>query len=78
MKIKLLYFAQVSEKLGLSSEEISFDGSNSDELLNHLNEKYPDLKELKFKIAVDQTLINTTTELKDGVEVALLPPFAGG
>jgi molybdopterin synthase sulfur carrier subunit len=78
MKIKLLYFAQVSEKLGISSEEISFDGSDSNELLSYLNEKYPDLKELKFKIAVDQTLINTTTALKDGVEVALLPPFAGG
>ena len=78
MKIKLLYFAQVSEKLGLSSEEISFDGSNSDELVKLLNEKYPILNDLKFKVAVDQTLINTTTELKDGVEVALLPPFAGG
>lgn len=78
MLIKLLYFAQISEKVGKSSEEIEFRGSNTEDLMKQLYAKYPKLEGLTFKIAVDQVLINENTDLKNGDEVALLPPFAGG
>lgn len=78
MLIKLLYFAQISEKVGKSSEEIEFSGYNTEDLMKQLYVTYPKLEGLTFKIAVDQVLINENTDLKNGDEVALLPPFAGG
>lgn len=79
MQIKLLYFAQISEKTGVSNEILEVaDDSTSDVLLEILYTKYPALKGMTFKLAVDQNLINSSVKLKTGDEVALLPPFAGG
>ena len=79
MKIKLLYFGQVEEKVGISSEEIEItELFTSDDLMLMLHNKYPKLREIKFNTAVNQALIKSKTDLKDGFEVALLPPFAGG
>lgn len=79
MTVSVLYFAQIAEKLGLGSEEIELSqDANSDELIKILTEKYPVLQSLTFNIAVDQELVRKAVELKDGAEIALLPPFAGG
>ena len=79
MKVRVLYFAQVAEKLGISQEEIEIEsGSNSEGLIDLLNNKYPELKSLTFKISVDQTLSHSSIGLTENCEVALLPPFAGG
>ena len=79
MIVNLLYFAQVSEKLGISTEALEVpDKINTDELLEKLSIKYPALSNLSFNIAVNQVLIKSATTLTEGSEVALLPPFAGG
>ena len=79
MKIKVLYFAQVSEVTGLPNEEIEIaEGSNSEDLINLLIQKHPDIQKLTFKVAVNQELTRAATTLNEGAEVALLPPFAGG
>ncbi|MBD3637909.1 MAG: MoaD/ThiS family protein [Crocinitomicaceae bacterium] len=79
MKVHVVYFAQVAEKIGLSKEEIELpDGSNSTDLLTVLYNKYPMLRDLTFKVAVDHELSNRQLALKPDCEVALLPPFAGG
>ena len=79
MKVKVLYFAQVAEKVGVPSEEIELEtGSNSEELIDILINKYPEIKALTYNVAVNQQLTRSAVELYDNVEVALLPPFAGG
>ena len=79
MKIKVRYFAQIAEKVGRSNEEIELsDGSTSSVLLEQLKLKYSGLGDMHFKLAVDHNLVQVETDLYDGVEVALLPPFAGG
>ena len=79
MKVKVLYFAQVAEKVGISAEEVEItEGANSDDLLQLLAQKYPVIEGLTFNLAVNQSLIRDSVPLSNNVEVALLPPFAGG
>jgi sulfur-carrier protein len=79
MKVNILYFAQISEKLGFSKEEFEIpDNMGSDALVEKLKVKYPELNELEFAVSVNQILVKTDTDLEEGFEIALLPPFAGG
>jgi sulfur-carrier protein len=48
------------------------------ELRQYLVEAYPALKEIRFAIAVNQTLADSQTLLSEDCEVAILPPFSGG
>lgn len=79
MKVKILYFAQIAEKLGCTTEMFEIpENMGSEALVDKLKVKYPELNNLTFAISVNQTLVQTDTKLEDGFEVALLPPFAGG
>lgn len=78
MSIEVKYFGMIEELVGKPSEIIEKQrflntaSSNKDVLV----ELYPQLKEISFQIAVDRSL---NTEVKENtIEIALLPPFAGG
>lgn len=73
--IKIISFGRLKEILGSDCE---FEAENTDQLLNKLYEKFPDLKELKLKMAVNQKMISTNAELKNNDVVALMPPYSGG
>lgn len=48
-------------------------------LLNSfLTSNYPILEKNQYKIAVNQEIVGNEHVLRDGDEVAFLPPFAGG
>ncbi len=77
MKIKVLLFGILAEKAGL--EEIEVEKINSiNELTKNLTGRYPSFADYKFRVAVNQVLVNKDKRLKEGDVVALLPPFAGG
>jgi len=77
MKIKVLLFGILAEKAGL--EEIEVEKINSiNELTKNLTGRYPFFADYKFRVAVNQVLVNKDKSLKEGDVVALLPPFAGG
>ncbi len=77
MTIKVLLFGVLSETI--KKESISLDNiKDTDELNNYLQNKYPELKDYTYRIAVNHEIINGNINLRDGDEVALLPPFAGG
>ena len=52
------------------------------DLVELLNAGYPLIGELIYKkkvlVSVNQEIAHEETEIRDGDEVALLPPFAGG
>lgn len=73
--VKIISFGRLKEIL---DSDLEFEAENSDELLNKLNEKFPLLKDLKLRIAVDQKIISENTELKNNNVVALMPPYSGG
>ncbi len=77
MKIKLLTFGvinEIVENKQISNEQIK----STDDLIIILENKYPEIKNLNYKISVNRKLINGNTILNDNDEVAVLPPFAGG
>jgi molybdopterin converting factor small subunit len=43
-----------------------------------LEEKYEQLKGIKYAIAVDKKIVSGNAPLQDKSVVALLPPFSGG
>ena len=85
ISVTVLYFANVREIIGKSSEIIvDQSGMTAKGLFNLLLEKYPKLVALRddLSLAVNQTYIDMTNEngvkLSNNDEVAVIPPVSGG
>ena len=80
MKIRLLFFAALRERLGRDEEEFDCPGASIASLRTALAERYPELASLlpRVAIAVDEQYAGDETPLREGAEVALIPPIAGG
>jgi molybdopterin synthase sulfur carrier subunit len=70
-------FGQLVDIIGSNLFEAN-DVSNTDELIQNLQSKYPALANSKYQVAVNRNIIQSTTALQQDAEVALLPPFSGG
>ncbi len=81
MKIKILYFSSIKDKLKKASEEIDIkENSTVEDLVTALKEKYPDISQNldRVMIAVNEEYTEKSTKLKEGDTVALIPPVSGG
>jgi molybdopterin converting factor subunit 1 len=81
IKVKVLYFAQAREASGTRKEEIVLVyPATLNILFAKILEKHPDIEHLSGLIAlsVNRKVINKNVKLKEGDEVALLPPVTGG
>lgn len=81
MNVHLVAFATASDIVGKDPQTLELaDGSSLSDLQRLLTERYPTLETLwpRLAIAVDGQLARTDAPLKDGAEVALLPPVSGG
>lgn len=78
MKVTLKYFGMIAESAGKNEEVLELQqGISVRDLKNQQIKKYQIQDAESVQIAVNQNLDNEV-ELKDGDEVAFLPPFAGG
>ena len=81
IEVTVRFFAVTREKVGRSVAKVSLDEPHT---VAHLNEvlvrEFPSLVPLMkhLRIAVEQEFASNETTLRDGVEVALIPPVAGG
>jgi molybdopterin synthase sulfur carrier subunit len=85
MKLQLRYFASIRETLGLDQESIELPASvrTIDDLRVHLRLRgtiWDDvLGEGKvLRCALNHQMVDASTELIDGAEVAFFPPVTGG
>lgn len=79
MKVKLMYFGMVAEMANTNEEIIEVENhSTSKELCLRLEKKLNNLKQLDYRLAINESLINENIELKENDIIAVLPPFAGG
>jgi len=76
MPVNLIIFGQLCEVLGESLVLNNIADTNS--LITTLNEKYPELINSKYIIAVNKKAVTGNTILEEHCTVALLPPFSGG
>lgn len=84
VKVKVKYFSLLRDYTGRVEEEIELeDKPRLKDLLDKIAEKYPDLKLLSDDSVPAIALVNGkyvdgNHELKDGDEIALMPPASGG
>ncbi len=76
--INVKYFGMITETIGKSSEQLKIEVIDGVNLKVFFENKYPQLKKMDYKIAINQQLTDILNEALNNVEVALLPPFAGG
>ncbi len=77
MIIKVLFFGVLAEVTKTSFKHYSEVKSISD-LKTKIEDEFPEIVHYDFRISVNNELIDNDPELKDGYEVAFMPPFAGG
>jgi molybdopterin synthase sulfur carrier subunit len=85
MKLQLRYFASIRETLGLDQEaiELPMDIRTVDDLRAHLRSRGGIWSEVLgegkvLRCALNHQMVNASTELIDGAEVAFFPPVTGG
>lgn len=81
MIVNVLYFAAARDRVGLAIEPIEIaDGAHLDEALAVLERRHPELAPLwsHLAVAVDGVLAARGAALREGAEIALLPPVSGG
>jgi molybdopterin converting factor subunit 1 len=81
MKVRLLYFAVLRDITGKSEDEMELpEGTRATEIWNRLRTKHRELAayERPPMTAVNEEYVSTDVPLRDGDEVAFIPPVAGG
>lgn len=77
MKITVKYFGRLAEVTG--TPEGAFEAtSDLDGTIKSLTVRYPALKDQTFLVSVNKKIERKNVSLKEGDELALLPPFSGG
>jgi molybdopterin converting factor small subunit len=76
MEIKVIIFGQLCDLLG--ENLVLHDIADTNSLTTLLKERYPELADAKFVMAVNKKIVNENITLSNNVTVALLPPFSGG
>ncbi len=85
MKVKVLFFASLREKLGRDAEEIELPAGVATvaALRSHLRSRggmYENVlsEKILLRAAVNQDMAQPTAAIKAGDEVAFFPPVTGG
>ena len=81
MRITLLYFAAARERTGKGSEIVELpEGATAGDAREAACAAHPPLRAVadKLRLAVDQEFAGADRKLREGSEVALIPPVSGG
>lgn len=79
--MRVLFFGMVKEMAGKSQEELNLpDGALIRDVLQHYEDRLPQLKGLRssLAVAVNQQYASPDAVLKPDDEIAVLPPVSGG
>jgi molybdopterin synthase sulfur carrier subunit len=81
--IKVLFFGQLKDQLGVADIEVSIDGDITvSQLLDTMARTHPqwaqDLSSEALLVAVDQMMAKADTIVSESSEVAFFPPVTGG
>jgi molybdopterin synthase catalytic subunit/molybdopterin converting factor small subunit len=81
MQVRTLFFGMLKDLAGRSSDSLNLpENATLDDVVAHYEELIPRLGELAASIAVsiNQEFAGPDSKLKDGDEIAFLPPVSGG
>jgi molybdopterin converting factor small subunit len=76
MRVKILPFGRFTDFM---ENPFFIEGaSDTAALMKIILQRYPELKDSTFLIALNRQVITDNRTLQDNDEVALMPPFSGG
>jgi molybdopterin converting factor subunit 1 len=81
MKVKVLYFANARELASQRLESLTLpEGVSLEKLVEHVLELHPGLKPFgsAVRFSINRELVEDNTVVRDGDEIGVLPPVAGG
>jgi len=81
MKIKVLFFGFAQDLTGFDQEQLDLpEGESLDGLWRHYESRFPGLRDLwqSLLAAVNEEVAGRSWPLRDGDEVAFMPPVSGG
>ncbi|TKC01555.1 MoaD/ThiS family protein [Pedobacter cryotolerans] len=77
MEIEIISFGKIAEFL--QNQELQLEGIvDTEQLREHLENKFPRLSSMKYKLAVNKKLVQVNTLINNNDSVAIMPPFSGG
>ena len=77
MKIEILFFGQLTDKTGCNTMQLGNPGTIG-QLKEKLFYQFPELKNAKFTIAINNRLIIEDQIILENSTIAFMPPFSGG
>ena len=77
MEIDIISFGKIAEFLPAQKLELRVV-SDTDGLKNLLEQEYPGLRNMKYKLALNKQVVQQNMELRDHATIAIMPPFSGG
>ena len=81
MRVRVKFFAIVKERAGVGEAALELpDGATVAAASPALNEKFPAIADFlrRAAYAVNREYVDTATVLRDGDELAVIPPVSGG
>ena len=79
ISITIRCFSLEKEKIGQARINRQYPAKiNSQQVYDQLIDEFPDLKGLPVRTAVNQEYITEEIAMKDGDEIAFIPPVSGG
>ena len=81
MRVRVKFFAIVKERAGVGEAALELpDGATVAAASQALNEKFPAIADFlrRAAYAVNREYVDTATVLRDGDELAVIPPVSGG
>lgn len=81
VRVDIRYFAAVRDRVGLEREQVDLPArGDAAALLARIAEQHPAAAELirGSRLAVDLAFVVGEVALRDGVEIAVIPPVSGG
>jgi len=81
MQVQVRLFARYRELAGTGTICVDVpDSSTALDVFDRVAARYPDMQAMRAStlMAVDQEFVKPHTELRDGEELALMPPVSGG
>ena len=81
--ISVLFFGPLKTLVPSGVETMAWVAGNTDDLLSQLRARGPEWQEALgpkrlFRLAINRQLLQTCADIRDGDEVALIPPVTGG
>ena len=77
MEVKVLFFGILTEVAGTGIKHY-LDAKSIEDLMIRIQDDFPEIANYNFRISLNNEIINNDRELKNGDEIAMMPPFAGG